>query len=71
MASTVERVGWALVFLTLVAFSIPWFLWGDGRLYLGVPVWIWWHAGWMVVTAGAFWIFVQRSWGLWITEAGS
>ena len=71
MASTTERVGWVFVFFVLVALSIPWFLWGDARLYLGVPAWIWWHVGWMVVTAGAFWIFVRRSWGLWITEAGS
>lgn len=66
MTSSTERIGWGIVFLLLAALGIPWFLWGSDRVVAGLPVWIWWHVGWMALTAVAFWLFAQRSWGLWI-----
>ena len=66
MTSTIERVGWAIAFLVLAALGIPWFLWGTDSVVAGLPVWLWWHVGWMVVTAGVFWLFTRRGWGVWI-----
>ena len=66
MTSSIERIGWGIAFLLLAALGIPWFLWGSDRVVAGLPVWIWWHVGWMVLTAGVFWLFARRSWGLWI-----
>ena len=64
MVSRVERYVWILVFAVLVAFSVPWFLWGDDTVALGLPVWIWWHIGWMGLATLAFWTFTKRAWGL-------
>jgi len=66
MTSSIERIGWGIAFLLLAALGIPWFLWGSDRVVAGLPVWIWWHVGWMVLTAAVFWLFARRSWGLWI-----
>ncbi|WP_336359966.1 DUF3311 domain-containing protein [Haladaptatus sp. ZSTT2] len=55
---------WTVVALVLVALSVPWFLWDDSRVAFGLPLWIWWHIGWMGVTAGVFYVFAQRAWGL-------
>ena len=62
----VERhtLGWAVVFTTLVVFSVPWFLWGSADVAAGLPVWLWWHVGWMVLTAGVFAVFASRFWGV-------
>ncbi|WP_338729642.1 DUF3311 domain-containing protein [Haladaptatus sp. DJG-WS-42] len=55
---------WTVIALALVALSVPWFLWGDSRVAFGLPLWLWWHVGWMLVTAGVFSVFAQRAWGL-------
>jgi len=68
MVSTAEKYGWAVVFALLIAFAIPWFLWGDSRMALGLPVWLWWHIGWMVLASAAFWTFANRAWGIGITD---
>ncbi len=68
MASTVKRYGWAALMGLLIALAIPWFLWGDSRTALGLPLWLWWHIGWMIVTAFVFWLFTRRAWGLWIVD---
>jgi hypothetical protein len=70
MASTVERYGWAVLMILLVGFAIPWFLWGDSRIAFGLPLWLWWHIGWMIVAAVVFRLFARRAWGLWIVEEG-
>jgi Protein of unknown function (DUF3311) len=66
MVSTYERYAWGLVFVVLVVFAVPWFLWGDARVIRGLPVWLWWHVGWMGLASFAFWLFSRRAWGLWI-----
>lgn len=68
MVSARERVGWALVFGTILAFTVPWFLWGNRQVIAGLPVWLWWHIGWMILAAVVFRLFAQRAWGLGITE---
>jgi hypothetical protein len=68
MVSRTERYGWVLVMAVLVALAIPWFLWGDSRMAFGLPLWLWWHIGWMGLAALAFWGFATRAWGIGITE---
>jgi hypothetical protein len=63
-ASRVETVLWAAVLLVVVALSVPWFLWRSSTVAFGLPVWLWWHIGWMVVAAVVFYAFGQRAWGL-------
>jgi len=70
MASTAERYGWAMVMATLLALAVPWFLWGVDRVVWGLPLWLWWHVGWMLVASVAFWAFSRRAWGIWIVDAG-
>ncbi|MEF8781231.1 MAG: DUF3311 domain-containing protein [Haloferacaceae archaeon] len=57
-----ETVLWALAFVTLVAFAVPWFLWGDATVVAGLPVWLWWHIGWMGLAAVVFYAFSRRAW---------
>ncbi|WP_144905058.1 DUF3311 domain-containing protein [Halobellus captivus] len=53
---------WIGVFGVLVAFAIPWFLWGDARTWLGLPLWLWWHIGWMGLASLTFALFTRRGW---------
>lgn len=53
---------WAFVFVVLVALAIPWFLWGDSRVVAGLPLWLWWHIGWMALATVAFYAFTQSDW---------
>lgn len=69
MVSSFERYGWGLVFVLLIVFAVPWFLWGDSTVVAGLPVWLWWHIGWMVLASIVFWLFSRRAWGLWIEGA--
>jgi hypothetical protein len=62
------RIGWTVVFAALIALTIPWFLWGDGQVAYGLPVWLWWHVGWMALVALVFSVFANRAWGLGIEE---
>lgn len=68
MVSRTERYGWIAAFAVLVAFSVPWFLWGSDAVAYGLPVWIWWHVGWMALAAVVFWAFTKRAWGIGIGE---
>lgn len=62
---TTEAV-WALVFAVIVAFAVPWFLWRDATVVAGLPIWLWWHIGWLVLTSATFYAFSKRDWGLWM-----
>ena len=70
MVSNTERAGWVLAFATIVALAVPWFLWGVDRVVAGLPVWLWWHIGWMGLAALAFRLFTIRAWGLGVTVDG-
>lgn len=66
MASRTESVVWSVVFVTLMALAIPWFLWDRSTVVAGFPVWLWWHVGWMVLASIVFYVFTQRGWGVWM-----
>ena len=53
---------WVLAFAVLVAFAVPWFLWHDATTALGLPVWLWWHVGWMALASATFYGFTRRAW---------
>lgn len=57
-----ETVLWALAFVALVTFAVPWFLWGNATVIAGLPVWLWWHIGWMGLAAVVFYAFSRRAW---------
>ena len=59
-----ELAGWIVVAISLSALAIPWFLWGDSRVFAGLPLWLWWHVGWMVLTSVVFYLFATRAWGI-------
>jgi hypothetical protein len=64
----VRSWAWSLTFAIVMAFAIPWFLWGSTRVVAGLPLWLWWHIGWMALAAVVFWVFSRRAWGLGITS---
>jgi hypothetical protein len=68
MVSKAETYGWVVTFAVLVALAVPWFLWGDSRTLLGLPVWLWWHVGWMILASVAFRLFAERAWGIGILD---
>ncbi len=62
------RLLWGGLFMTIIVFAIPWFLWGNEQLFLGLPVWLWWHIGWLGLASVLFWLFSMFGWGTWITD---
>lgn len=62
--SRAEAVGWAVASVVLAALAIPWFLWGADQVAYGLPIWVWWHAAWMLVASATFYAFTRRAWGL-------
>jgi hypothetical protein len=69
--ASVEKLGWVVAMALVVAFAVPWFLWGSDRVIAGLPLWLWWHVGWMLLAAVVFWGFTRRAWGLGITDGGA
>lgn len=61
---------WAVVGTVLAALAIPWFMWGDATVVAGLPAWVWWHVGWMVLVALVFALFANRAWGIGIERSG-
>ncbi len=59
-----EKYIWAATTAVLIALSVLWFLWGDARTFVGVPLWIWWHTVWMFVASAVFYVFGKRAWGV-------
>ena len=66
-----ELLGWAAVALLLVGLAVPWFLWGDATVVAGLPLWIWWHVGWMALASAVFYVFTQRAWGIGVRPGGT
>ncbi|WP_144921684.1 DUF3311 domain-containing protein [Halorubrum salsamenti] len=54
---------WIPTFAVLVAFAVPWPLWGVDRVVAGLPVWIWWHVAWLGLCTVLFSRFVES--GAW------
>lgn len=53
---------WYGVFALLAVFAIPWFMWRDATTWAGLPVWLWWHIGWMLAASAAFYAFSLGAW---------
>ncbi|MBP1985536.1 DUF3311 domain-containing protein [Halolamina salifodinae] len=66
MPGRTDSFVWVAVFALLLALAIPWFLWDVSTVVVGLPVWLWWHIGWMVLAAAVFAVFTQRGWGVWM-----
>lgn len=64
MSKRIEQFLWVLAVAVVVAFTVPWFLWRSAAVAYGLPVWLWWHVGWMVIAAVVFWGFANRAWGV-------
>ena len=62
MSRTRSVALWGAVFALLVAFAVPWFLWRDARVVAGLPLWLWWHIGWMAVASITFAVFAWTGW---------
>lgn len=71
MPRSTEKYLWIAIAVVLIAFAIPWFLWGNNQILLGLPIWVWWHIGWMLLATILFWVFTKRAWGIGIEEAAS
>lgn len=70
MGGSRAALGWAGIAVVLILLSVPWFLWGSSAVVAGLPVWIWWHVGWMIVCAAVFAVFARYAWGVGIETAG-
>ena len=57
MSRSQRDLVWIPTFAVLVAFAVPWPLWGVDRVAAGLPVWIWWHVAWLGLCAGLFALF--------------
>jgi hypothetical protein len=68
MSESKSLVLWSAAALLLMALAVPWFMWGSDDVAAGLPVWVWWHAGWLGLTAVVFWAFTRRAWGLGVEE---
>ncbi|WP_257300297.1 DUF3311 domain-containing protein [Haloarchaeobius sp. FL176] len=71
MSARTTRAGWVWAgsAVLLSALAVPWFLWRDGTVVAGLPIWLWWHIGWMLLAAVVFSVFARRAWGVGIEEA--
>ncbi|MFC4543019.1 DUF3311 domain-containing protein [Halosolutus amylolyticus] len=59
-----ELWSWIAIGIVLSALAIPWFLWGSATVVAGLPLWLWWHVGWMLLASIVFWVFARRAWGI-------
>ena len=62
MNPSLRAAGWLLAFAVVVAGAVPWFLWGNSQLIGGLPLWLWWHIGWMIVATAVFAAFTSHGW---------
>ena len=59
---------WTVVALVLMVLAVPWFLWDTSTIAAGLPVWLWWHVGWMALASIVFAVFARTDWGLGVEE---
>ena len=62
MADPNRDLVWIPTFAVLIVFAVPWFLWGVDLVVAGLPVWVWWHVGWMCLCAVLFARFARGAW---------
>ena len=70
VSERIRLIGWSIAAVVLAALSVPWFLWGTDTVAVGLPVWVWWHVGWLCLTAVVFWVFTRTAWGLGVEGVG-
>lgn len=61
---------WSTVTLVVIGLAVPWFMWGSDAVVAGLPVWLWWHIGWLALASIVFYVFTRRAWGLGIEKGG-
>ena len=66
MPNRTSSFAWGVILFVLMALAIPWFLWDRSAVVAGLPVWLWWHIGWMVLASVVFAVFTRRGWGVWM-----
>ncbi|WP_276272592.1 DUF3311 domain-containing protein [Haloarcula litorea] len=59
-----RTLAWTAVALVLMALAVPWFLWDSAAVAAGLPVWLWWHIGWMALASAVFAVFAHTDWGV-------
>ncbi|RLE14708.1 hypothetical protein DRJ04_01850 [Candidatus Aerophobetes bacterium] len=57
------KILWIVVFFITMVMGIPWFFWGSSSCFIGIPVWVWYHIGWLLFLIFLFWLFVKTYWG--------
>jgi len=70
MSVSKEMILWPGIAFVLVALAVPWFMWGSSRVVAGLPVWVWWHIGWLALTAVVFAVFARTAWGVGVEVRG-
>jgi Protein of unknown function (DUF3311). len=70
MAVSKETSLWIGVAIVLAALAVPWFMWGTDPTVAGLPVWVWWHVGWLALTAVVFAVFTRVAWGVGVEVRG-
>lgn len=65
-----ELAGWTVGAVVLVAGAIPWFLWRDSTVVAGLPLWLWWHIGWLCLASLGLLAFTRYGWGIGV-ESGA
>lgn len=61
---------WIGVGFVLAALAVPWFMWETSRVVAGLPAWVWWHVGWLALTAVVFAVFARTAWGVGVGVRG-
>jgi hypothetical protein len=56
------KMFWIVIFFITMVMGVPWFFWGSARLFMGIPLWVWYHTGWLLFLIFLFWLFVKTYW---------
>ena len=62
MTRTTRDYLWIGALATVVTLAVPWFLWRDATVVAGLPLWLWWHVGWMCLASVVFALFARTGW---------
>jgi hypothetical protein len=62
MRRTTSDYLWIAALAVVVALAVPWFLWRDATVVAGLPLWLWWHVGWMLLASVVFHLFTRSAW---------
>ena len=62
MSRRARLAAWIVGFAAFMVMGVPWFLWGSSTVRFGLPLWVWYHVGWLVGAAVVFWAFARWFW---------